>query len=272
MDGLAAVVRGFASEAVPHPDGTVDAARDLELLETELLMADHTVATNRLEKLTKEMAKKKEPAQAVEKAALDKAKAALDAGTPLRGLEFTPEERQALRGFTFLTLKPLLVVLNVGEESAADLAGAQARSGLAAWDGKPNVRVCTVCAPLEQEISRLDPPDQAAFLADLGLPDRALDRVLHAAYELLGLLSFLTAGDDECRAWSIPAGTHAQKAAGTIHSDIERGFIRAEVVPWQDLVEADGQLAHCRTKGTLRLEGKEYGVKDGDVINFRFNV
>lgn len=272
MDGLAAVVRGFASEAVPHPEGSVDPARDLDLLETELLLADHTVATNRLEKLAKEMAKKKDPAQAVEKAALDKAKAALDAGTPLRDVELSTEERHAMKGFTFLTLKPLLVVLNVGEESASDLAGAQKRAGLANWEGKPHVRVCTVCAPLEQEISQLEPPDQAAFLKDLGLPDRALDRVLHAAYELLGLISFLTAGEDECRAWSIPAGTHAVRAAGAIHTDIERGFIRAEVVPWQELVEAEGSIAHCRTKGTLRLEGKDYVVKDGDVINFRFNV
>ncbi len=131
--------------------------------------------------------------------------------------------------------------------------------------------VSVVCAPLEEEISRLEPADQAAFLADLGLPDRALDRLLHAAYDLLGLISFLTAGDDECRAWSIPAGTPAVRAAGAIHSDIERGFIRAEVVPWAELLDA-GSFAACRTRGTLRLEGRDYVVQDGDVVNFRFNV
>lgn len=271
MDGLLAVVRGFGSDAVPHPEGSVDPARDLELLETELLIADHTVVGNRLEKLVKEMAKRKDPLLAVEKGALERAKAALDTGKPLREVELSEEERRSLRGFTFLTLKPLLVVLNVGEEAASDLTGALERSGLKAWEGKPATRICPVSAPIEQEISRLDAADQAAFLADLGLPDRALDRVLHAAYELLGLISFLTSGEDECRAWSIPRGTHAVRAAGAIHTDIERGFIRAEVVPWADLVEA-GTIAACRTKGTLRLEGKDYVVADGDVINFRFNV
>lgn len=271
MDGLLAVVRGFSSDAVPHPEGSVDPARDLELLETELLLADHSVAATRLEKLVKEMAKRKDPALAVEKGALEKGKAALDTGKPLREVEFTEEERRSLKGFTFLTMKPLLAVLNVGEAEASDLAGALSRSGLSRWEGQPHVRVCPVSAPIEQEVSRLDPADQAAFLADLGLPDRALDRVLHAAYELLGLVSFLTVGEDECRAWSIPAGTHAVRAAGAVHSDIEKGFIRAEVVPWQDLLDA-GSLAVCRTKGTLRLEGKDYVVKDGDVVHFRFNV
>lgn len=271
MDGLLAVVRGFASESLPHPEGSVDPARDLELLETELLLADHSVAEGRLEKLVKEMAKRKDPALAVEKAALEKGKTALDMGRPLREVDFTEEEKRSLKGFTFLTMKPLLAVLNVGEGDASDLAGALARSGLSRWEGKPHVRVCPVSAPIEQEISRLEPADQATFLADLGLPDRALDRVLNAAYELLGLISFLTAGEDECRAWSIPAGTPAVRAAGAIHSDIEKGFIRAEVVPVHDLLDV-GSLAACRTKGTLRLEGKEYVVKDGDVVHFRFNV
>lgn len=271
MDGLAAVVRGFSSEAVPHPEGEVDPARDLELLETELLMADHTVVTNRLERLGKEQARRKDPAQALEQGALEKCRAALDTGQPLREVELSEDERRALKGFTFFTLKPMLVVLNVGEEDASGLPAALARSGLQRWEGRPQTRVCAVCAPLEQEIGRLEPADQAAFLAELGLPNRALDRVLQAAYELLGLISFLTAGEDECRAWSIKAGTHAARAAGAIHSDIERGFIRAEVVPWQELVEA-GSIAACRTRATLRLEGKDYVVQDGDVINFRFNV
>jgi GTP-binding protein YchF len=271
MDGLLAVVRGFESEAVPHPDGTIDAARDLDLLETEMIMADHTVAENRLEKLVKEMAKKKAPELLVEKEGLERGKAALDAGTPLREVAFSPEELRALRGFTFLTLKPLLAVLNVGEEASSDLPGALARSGLLRWEGKPHVRVTCVCAPLEEEVSRLDPAEQADFLAGLGLPDRALDRVLHAAYELLGLISFLTVGEDECRAWSIASGTHAVKAAGVIHSDIERGFIRAEIVPWQELLDA-GSIAACRTRALLRQEGRDYVVKDGDVVNFKFNV
>jgi len=271
MDGLAVVIRGFASEAVPHPEGSVDPARDLELLETELLLSDLAVATNRLDRLGREIGKRRAPELEAERDVLTRCRSALEGGTPLRRLGLSAEERRLLKGFTFLTLKPMLVVLNAGEAEAADLAGAIARSGLAPRQGEPDVAVSAVCATLEEEISRLAPADQAGFLADLGLPDRALDRLLRAAYALLGLISFLTAGDDECRAWSIPAGTPAAKAAGAIHSDFERGFIRAEVVPWQQLLEA-GSFAACRAKGVLRLEGKDYVVADGDVITFRFNV
>ena len=197
LDGLAAVVRGFASEAVPHPEGAVDPARDLELLETELVIADHTLVTNRLERLAKEATRRKDPAQALELGALQRCGAALDQGRPLREVELSDEERRALRGYAFFTLKPLLVVLNVGEGQASSLGPALEASGLRSWEGRPHTRVCAVCAPLEEEIARLEPADQAAFLAELGLPDRALDRVLQAAYELLGLISFLTAGEDE---------------------------------------------------------------------------
>jgi len=271
MDGLAVVLRGFASDDVPHSEGSVDPARDLELLETELLLADLTVVGNRLERLGREIGKRKAPELEAERDALERCKVPLEAGTPLREAGLEPAERLLLKGFTFLTLKPLLLVLNAGEEDAGDLAGALARAGLARWQAREQVAVSVVCAPLEEEVSRLEPADQAAFLADLGLPDRALDRLLQAAYRLLGLISFLTVGDDECRAWSIPAGTPAVRAAGAIHSDIERGFIRAEVVPWAELLDA-GSFATCRTRGTLRLEGRDYVVQDGDVINFRFNV
>jgi ribosome-binding ATPase len=271
MDGLAAVVRAFPSESVPHPEGELDPARDLELLETELLLSDLGVVANRLERLDKEILKRKSPDQEAERAALLRCRAALDEGKPLRELDLDVDERKRLKGFTLLSAKPLLVVLNVGEEDARDLAGALVRAGLERFASRPGVAASVVSAPIEQEISRLGAEDQAAFLADLGLPDRALDRLLHSAYELLGLISFLTVGEDECRAWSITAGTIAARAAGEIHSDIERGFIRAEVVPWQELLEA-GSTAACRTRGTLRLEGKDYVVADGDVINFRFNV
>jgi hypothetical protein len=271
MDGLAIVVRGFASDVVPHPEGDVDPARDLELIDTELLLADLAVADARLERLDREIGKRKAPELEAERAALEKCRPALSAGTPLREVPLTPDEGRLLKGFTFLTRKPLLVILNVGESDVTDLAGASARAGLSAFLGRPGVAVCPVCATLEEEISRLAPADQAEFLRELGLPDRALDRVLHAAYELLGLISFLTVGEDECRAWSIPSGTPAVRAAGTIHSDLEKGFIRAEVVPWQELLDA-GSLPVCRQRGSLRLEGKEYIVQDGDVITVRFNV
>jgi GTP-binding protein YchF len=271
MDGLAVVVRAFASDTIPHPEGKVDPAHDVELLETELLLADLAVADARLERLSRELGKRKAADLEAERAALEKCRPALAAGTPLREVALSTNEAHLLKGFTFLTRKPLLVILNVGEGDVADLEGAVARAGLATYAARTGVVVCPLCATLEEEISRLAPADQAEFLRDLGLPDRALDRVLHAAYDLLGLISFLTVGEDECRAWSIPAGTPAVRAAGAIHSDLEKGFIRAEVVRWQELLDA-GSIAVCRQRGMLRLEGKEYTVRDGDVVEIRFNV
>jgi GTP-binding protein YchF len=271
MDGLAVVVRGFASDGVPHPEGTVDPARDLELLETEMLLSDLSVVTNRLERVAKDIAKKKTPELELEKALLDRFRAALDQGEALRGFETTPDEEKLVRGFGLLTRKPMLVILNAGESNAADLAGAVARAKLDRWKGQPHVAFSAVSATIEQEIAAMSPEDQTEFLKGLGLPDRALDRLLRAAYDLLGLMSFLTVGEDECRAWSIPKGTHAVKAAAAIHTDFEKHFIRAEVVPFQTLVET-GSLAACRTHGTLRLEGRDYVVKDGDVINFRVSA
>jgi len=271
MDGLAVVVRGFASDAVPHPEGSVDPARDLDLLETEMLLADLSVVSSRLERVERDLAKKKTPELQTEREILVRFKAALETGEALRGLDVHAEEEKFVKGFGLLTRKPMLVILNAGETDAGDLAGALSRAGFESWRWRPRVAFSAVSATIEQEIAAMSPEDQAEFLKGLGLPDRALDRLLHAAYDLLGLMSFLTAGEDECRAWSIPKGTHAVKAAGTIHTDFEKHFIRAEVVPFQTLVEA-GSLASCKTHGTLRLEGKDYVVKDGDVINFRVSA
>jgi GTP-binding protein YchF len=271
MDGLAVVVRGFASDAVPHPEGSVDPARDLELLETEMLLADLSVVTNRLERVEKDMVKKKTPDLQTEKDLLERFKAALDRGETLRGMDVHVEEEKFVKGFGLLTRKPMLVVLNAGESESGDLAGALAAAKLDAWKGKPHVAFSAVSAPIEQEIAAMSPEDQVEFLKGLGLPDRALDRLLRAAYDLLGLMSFLTAGEDECRAWSIPKGTHAAKAAAAIHTDFEKHFIRAEVVPFDTLMEA-GSFANCKTHGTLRLEGRDYVVQDGDVVNFRVSA
>jgi hypothetical protein len=271
MDGLAVVVRSFPSDAIPHPEGSVDPARDLELLETEMLLADLSVVTNRLERVEKDMAKKKTPELQTEKDLLVRFKAALDRGEPLRGFDVHVEEEKYVKGFGLLTRKPMLVILNAGEGDSADLAGALAKAKLDAWKGKPHVAFSAVSAPIEQEIAAMAPEDQAEFLKGLGLPDRALDRLLRAAYDLLGLMSFLTAGEDECRAWSIPKGTHAAKAAAAIHTDFEKHFIRAEVVPFDTLMEA-GSFANCKTHGTLRLEGRDYVVQDGDVVNFRVSA
>jgi GTP-binding protein YchF len=271
MDGLAVVVRGFASDAVPHPEGSVDPARDLELLETEMLLSDLAVVTNRLERIEKDMVKKKTPELQIEKDLVVRFKAALEKDESLRGLAVHVEEEKYVKGFGLLTRKPMLVILNAGESDAGDLTGAVQRAKFDRWKGQPHVAFSAVSAPIEQEIAAMSPEDQVEFLKGLGLPDRALDRLLRAAYDLLGLMSFLTAGEDECRAWSIPKGTHAVKAAATIHTDFEKHFIRAEVVPFQTLVEA-GSFAHCKTQGTLRLEGRDYVVQDGDVINFRVSA
>jgi GTP-binding protein YchF len=271
MDGLAVVVRSFASDVVPHPEGSIDPARDLELLETEMLLADLSVVTNRLERVEKDLAKKKTPELQTEKDVLVRFKAALEKGESLRGLDVHVEEEKYVKGFGLLTRKPMLVILNADESDAGDLAGALQRAKFDRWKSKPHVAFSEVSAPIEQEIAAMSLEDQVEFLKGLGLPDRALDRLLRAAYDLLGLMSFLTAGEDECRAWSIPKGTLAAKAAAAIHTDFEKHFIRAEVVPFQTLVEA-GSLAHCKTHGTLRLEGRDYVVQDGDVINFRVSA
>lgn len=270
MDALAVVVRAFAAPDIPHPEGSVDANRDLELVETELLLADLRVVENRLDRLAREIVKRRSAELLAEQQACERCQAALAAGRPVRELDLSPEETRALKGFGLLTAKPLLVVLNIGEEGVPHLLK-EPSALLPAREAHPGQVVTAVCATLEQEISRLAPADQAAFLAELGLPDRALDRLLRAAYHLTGRISFFTVGEDECRAWSIPRGSTASRAAGVIHSDLERGFIRAEVARWDELVEA-GSLAALRGRGSLRLEGRDYVVQDGDVVHIRSGV
>ncbi|HXH05668.1 MAG TPA: DUF933 domain-containing protein, partial [Vicinamibacterales bacterium] len=206
-----------------------------------------------------------------EAAVLEHCRAQLEAGRPLRGLRLDADDARRLRGFQLLSAKPLLVALNVGEaelRAGGDPAG---RYGLAALARDAGVGVVTLCAQVEREIAELEPAEAAPFLADLGLAEPGLDRVIRASYDLLGYLSFFTVGENECRAWSVPKGTPAQAAAAEIHSDIARGFIRAEVVRYEDLV-ARGSIAACREHGELRLEGKDYVVQDGDVIYFRYAV
>jgi GTP-binding protein YchF len=271
VDALAVVIRGFTNEAVPHPEGSVNPARDLELIETELLLADLQVAEARLARLARDLARRKSLQLEQERQLLERCTTALAAGHPLRELELTAEEEKLIKGFTFLSRKPMLVILNADEAATRDLEGALRHAGLEPLRGRPRLATSVVCAPLEEEIARLSSDEQAEFLAELGLPDRALDRLLSAAFRLLGLICFYTAGEDECRAWPIREGTRAAQAAGTVHSDFERGFIRAEVVDWRELLAA-GSFAACRSRGTLRLEGRDYLVREDDVIVFRFNV
>jgi hypothetical protein len=267
-DALLHVVRAFRDESVPHPKETIDPARDAREMEEELILADLGVVERRLERLERDLKKQNNPELKREQGVLQRCRVQLDDGGALRALELEVEDARRLRGFQLLSAKPLLLVLNVDE---ADLAHADAALSEAGFDqilASGAARAVPVCAKIELEISQLDPSDASAFMADLGLKESGLDRVIRASYDLLGYISFFTVGEDECRAWSIPRGTQAQVAAGEIHSDIARGFIRAEVVPYDALL-ARGSLAACKEHAELRLEGKEYVVQDGDVINFR---
>jgi GTP-binding protein YchF len=271
VDAIAHVVRAFADEEIPHPEGTLDPKRDLETMETEFLLSDLDIATRRVEKLRGNLKKAKNPEEEKELPVLTRCLEALEREIPVRALDFSVEEEKRIRGFAFLTAKPLLGVINMGEEDATRIGSFQSHFFLEGFANRPRVALCAVSAKIEMEIARLTPEDAAAFLQDLGMTQPCLDRILRASHDLLGLSVFFTAGEDEVKAWSIPRGSPAQRAAGAIHSDIERGFIRAEVVAYDKLMEA-GSLAAAREKGWLRQEGKEYRVADGDVINFKFNV
>jgi hypothetical protein len=268
-DALLHVVRMFGDESVPHPSGSVAPARDARAMEDELLLADLVVVEKRLERLDKDLKKTPSPELKREQELLLVCKEALENGRPLRSVALASDDLKRLRGFQFLSAKPLLLVLNVDESDIGRMDRAVELAGLSEFVAGAATRAVPLCAKIELEIAELEPADATAFLADLGLRESGLDRVIRASYDLLGYISFFTVGEDECRAWSIPRQTHAQVAAGEIHTDIARGFIRAEVVAYDHLV-ARGSLAACREHGELRLEGKDYVVKDGDVINFRF--
>ena len=268
-DVLMVILRAFDDEAVPHPMGSLDPLRDLRYIEEEFILQDQLVVEKRLERIWRDLAKRKVPELVRELGLLEHCLTVLESGRPLRAVDFELEDHKRLRGFTFLSLKPMLVAVNLGEaEISSDPFSDES---WAEWKERPGMALTRVCATLEGELAELDGPDAAAFMEDLGITDRALDRLIRDSYRLLGLISFFTVGEDECRAWSVGSGTPAVEAGGVIHSDIQRGFIRAEVVPYDELLDA-GSLAACRQRGTLRLEGKTYPVRDGEVVHFRFNV
>jgi GTP-binding protein YchF len=268
VDAIAHVIRVFDDPSVPHAEGSIDPLRDATNLELELILSDHEQIAKRLEKLDKELKKKKDPQNELEKAVLEKCKAHLEAEKPLRELQLTPEERKPIGGFLFLSARPMLYVLNLGDDEASEMDTAVERHKLGALQGRPNTAVVAICGRLEAELAEMDEKEAAELLASYGLKEPGLNRLIRATYDLMGLLQFFTAGEPEVRAWTIHKGSTAVKAAGAIHSDIEKGFIRAEVVRWNDLLAA-GSLAAAREKAQVRLEGKEYLVQEGDVILFR---
>jgi GTP-binding protein YchF len=269
-DLLVHVVRSHHDDAVPHPLESVDPARDIAALDLELVLADLGILDRRIERLTTEMrslAAGARGAQEREMALLQRLKATLEQEKPLRTAGVTAEEKALLGGFNLLTLKPMLVVLNIDEADAGRASEIEAE-----YNVGDNAAVVALAAKAEADVAELPPEEAQEFRKELGLPEEpAAARVLREAVSLLGLITFFTAGQQDTHAWSVPAGTPAVKAAGRIHSDIERGFIRAEVIGWQELLDA-GSHAEAKKRGRLRLEGKTYEVQDGDVINVLFNV
>ncbi len=268
VDALAHVLRVFESDTVPHEKGSVDPIRDANDVDMELALSDLVVVEKRLERLEKDRKKIKNPELDKEYDLLVRCKEALENNLPLRAIEFTPEDEKRIRGFQFLSQKPMLYVLNLGEEDAAKLEEIEARYRSGPLGERPHTAVTAICGKIEAELAELPEAEAREYLASYGLKEPGLQRLISATYSLLGLMSFLTAGETEVRAWTIPVHSTAVKAAGAIHSDFEKKFIRAEVVNWKALIDHNGYPG-VREKGLLRLEGKEYIVKDGDVLVIR---
>ena len=268
VDALAHVLRLFESDTVPHEKGSVDPLRDFEDVEIELILSDLVVVEKRMERVDKDRKKIKSPDLDKEFALLERLKSELEANRPLRQLEFNDEEEKRIRGFQFLSQKPMLCVLNIGEADVPRMHQIEERYRSGPLAGKTRTAVTAICGKIEAELAELSPEEAKDYLASYGLTESGLERLISATYALLGLMSFLTAGETEVRAWTIPINSQAVHAAGAIHSDFEKKFIRAEVVNWKALIDHDGYPG-VRDKGLLRLEGKDYIVKDGDVLVIR---
>lgn len=269
VDALAHVVRVFDDPAIPHV-GDIDPLRDIKNVEFDLMVSDLGQIEKRLERLEKDLKKMKTPDLEKEFELLKRANAHLGEEKPLREMAMTPEDKKRIRGFMFLSEKPILYVLNIGESSelGKELEEAVSKYKLTEISERPNAAATAICGKVEAELSEMSDADAAEFLSSYGLKESGLTRLIRTTYQLLGLISFFTAGEDECRAWQIPAYSRAQEAAGAIHSDLEKHFIRAETIRWDQLLAA-GSEANARAQGTLRLEGKDYIVQDGDVMHIR---
>ena len=269
VDSIVEVVRCFEDPNVVHVDGSIDPIRDIETINLELIFADIETVDKRLDKARKML--KAEKKYQAEIDLLEKIKKVLEEGKSARTIEFSDEEKELLKETFLLTLKPILYIANVSEEQLADADNDANVLKVKEYAKSEGADVISLCVKIEEELSSLEPDDKQEMLEALGLEESGLDKVVKASYDLLGLMSFLTAGEPEVRAWTIKKGTKAPVAAGKIHSDIQRGFIRAEVVSYDDLVR-EGSMAAVREKGLLRSEGKEYIMRDGDIVLFRFNV
>lgn len=273
VDALVHVVRVFDNPSVPHPEGSIDPCRDAELFELELIIADLGVVEKRLEKIDAEIGRKKGPEKQTleqEKELLSKFKEQLTSEKPLRTVELSDEEQKLIRGYTFLSQKPMLIVANI-DESDIGKEKIDKLDKLQSFADSKEIPVLTFCAKTEMEIAQLDEADRAEFMTALGIVESGREKLIKASYALLRLIAFFTVGEDEVKAWTITKGTPAQEAARKIHSDIARGFIRAEVAPYES-IRTLGTWNNAKDKGQVRLEGKEYLVADGDCINFRFAV
>ena len=270
VDAICHVVRCFEDENIAHVGGSIDPVRDIEIINTELCLADLETIEKRIEKAQKQ--KKSGDKKAVEEiAVLDKVRSALENAEPARKVVETKEEFDILRELFLLTMKPTIFVANIGEDEIANPDDSAHVRNMKEYAVKEEASVICVCAKMEAEIAEFSQEDAQEILQDLGLEEPGLNKLIRANYELLGLITFFTAGTPEVRAWTITNGTTASKAAGKIHSDIERGFIRAEIVAYDDLI-GSGSVNGAKEKGLFRLEGKEYIMKDGDVTHFRFNI
>lgn len=274
-DALVLVARAFEDPNVPHGEESVDPMRDVATLNLELLFSDLASVEKRLERIQNQKQKvvgRERDAMEREKALMERLHQALESETPLREIlsEIDAEDQKTLRGFGFLTAKPLLILLNLGEDQLGETGSALIERVRTQFE-RPGVGIAALPGQIEMEIGRLDSADAVEFMSDLGIAESGLDQVIRRSFELLGLMPFFTVGPDECRAWTIRRGAAAVEAAGEIHSDIQRGFIRAEVVGYDDLI-ATGGMPEARKQGKFRREGKDYVVQDGDVINFLFNV
>jgi GTP-binding protein YchF len=274
VDALVLVVRAFETPSLPPPPGGLNPLKEYQAITEELLLGDMNVIETRLERIEKQLKTRKQGVpspEVTEREALLKVKAALDEFKPVSAIELDEDEKRITRNFDFLTGKPLIAVVNVGEGDIADAETSALLQPLREQCAHEGVQLITLCAAAEEEVAMLDEADQSEFLDALGIQEPARDRLIRAAYAALGVMSFFTVGEDEVRAWTVPAGASALTAAGRIHSDLARGFIRAEVLAFDDLIAAQTMEA-AKTANKMRLEGRDYPVKDGDILNIRFKV